>query len=425
MTGVTNIPDVAKIIVSAPANTSVSILLNNILLASGSTGNSDVCTLTIRKTGVISVNATFDGTTITTEIPISRLGKKYYIIFPFTATINVETYPGAVVTATKTGQTILSGTAGDDGFCILTVQPGGRGDWNITSTYHGFEASKTASITHYNDVFNIGVYLSIPIFSFTPSGGDAINFDEDTATCGSTALTGQYYYFRDGNDWEFYAKVDGTLSIPNKTAVDIFLCGAGRNGRSGSADGREGYNSAWDRYTYNCTSCDGGAGGNGGDRKTITDVVNGALTITCGASNGAASILGSLSSSGGTSSRHGADGGYSFEDSSAKGPDGASRLVGAGGGNGATSTRGDGAPGSTAAESGGSYRGGSGGSADASGGAGTSSSGGNGSFFGAGGGGGGAWGNYNESTVSHLWGSSEGGSGYKGFVAFRSIRATA
>ena len=423
MTGVTNIPDVAKIIVSAPANTTIVMSLNNVQIVSGTTDLTGTCALTVRKTGEYAVSATFDGTTTPTNITISRLGKKYFLILTYESNINVETYPGASVSATKSGQETLYATADQNGQCTLVVPSGGRGDWTVSSEYHGFTASKTISVTHYNDDFSAPVHLSIPIFTFTPSGGSAINIDESTETSGSTTNTGNYYYYRDGYNWEFYAKVSGTIDIPNYMASDIFLCGAGSSGGSGSynvASRYEDYGNGNGRTLYWCTWCSSGSGGAGGARKTVQGNLQGSLSIVCGSGD---STLGSeYTSSGGTRSGHGQDGGYCFDDSTAKGPDGAGHRVGAGGGNGCESYRSGESSSTTAAENGGSYGGGNGGTAYSMGGGEYANDGGDGSFFGAGGGGGGAWGSANESTLTRRGGDGDGGSGFRGLVAIRSVR---
>ena len=421
MIGVTNIPDVAKFAISAPANTSVTISYNGSQVVTGSTGSSTLCVLTVRKLGVYSIAATFDGTTITQAVGVARLGKKYPILFPFTASLIVATYPGATVTASKTGQTTLTGTATSAGYCELIIPAGGRGTWTLSASYSSFSETGSVEITHYNDSFSAEVHLAVPIFTFTPTGGTAVSIDESTVSGSSST----YYYYRNGTDWEFYALTSGTLTLPNKTSVNIFLCGAGAAGGAGSADGTSWYDQYGTQQTlYHCTSCDGGSGGVGGGRKTLTEVINGTQTVTCGASNGAASLLGSYTSSGGTYSAQNANGGYSFDDSTAKGPDGNSRLVGAGGGNGACSVRDHSDfSGSYSAGSGGTYGGGAGGAADASGDSGYARTGSSGTYWGAGGGGGGAWGNLADTNVSHLWGSANGGAGYKGFVAIRNKRA--
>lgn len=422
MTGVTNIPDVAKIVVSAPANTTIVMSLGGVQIVSGTTGQDNTCSLTVRKTGEYAVNATFDGTTTPTTIPISRLGKKYFLIFTYMSNINVTTYPGAAISATRTGQTALSAIADQNGSCTLVVPAGGRGDWVVSSEYHGFTASKTVSVTHYNDDFDTLVHLSIPIFTFTPSGGSAIIIDESTTTSGSTANNGNYYYYRDGNDWEFYAKVSGSLSIPDYTCSDIFLCGAGSGGGSGDYSTNDRYYESTGQHVYWCSGCWGGGGGSGGSRKTIRGSnLKGTIDITCG--SGESTLGSSYTSSGGTRSGAGQDGGYCFDDSAAKSPDGAGHRVGAGGGNGAASLRsGESVP-TVAGGSGGSYGGGDGGGAYSGGGGAYAHDGDPGSFFGAGGGGGAAWGNSNESTSSSgRGGRGSGGSGFRGFVAFRSAR---
>lgn len=418
MIGVTNIPDVARIIVTAPAGTNAVIKLSGTTIDSASiSSGSTTCSLTVRKTSSnYSLEATYDGTTITHTININRLGKKYYDEFTFIAYIIVTTFPGASVSATGPA-TIASQTADNSGVCTLTVPTGGRGNYNVTSSYSSWSTTQSDfSVSSYNSSFPVTIDLSVPVFTFTPSGGSAVTIGINTTTGSGNG----YYYYRSGANWEFYALSSGTLSIANRTNTDLFLCGAGSNGGNGSAGGRSWYDEYAQKTYYQGTSCSGGSAGFGGYRRKHTAVINGSLTVTCGSSNGANSSIGSYSSSGGTRSGESENGGYSFDDSSAKGPDGNSRRVGAGGGKGAQSSRGGGS--SYSSTNGGDYGGGDGGTANASGTAGTCYPGDSGNFYGAGGGGGGAWCNFNQTTLSNQWGDASGGTGYRGFAAIRNKR---
>lgn len=273
------------------------------------------------------------------------------------------------------------------------------------------------------NVIGAGRITTKSVFSFTRGdNGTVYNFDETSA---SSSVSGVYNFYKSGNDWEFYALVSGTLNVPSNKElnVDLFLLGGGYNGNSGVSNISSQYQQYMGGTVYWCTTCRGGFGGNGGRRKTENDVVlKGSCAVTCGGA-GASSAIGDYSSSvNGSSSGSNANGGYCFGDSNAQGPDGLKRLVGAGGGSGATSMTDGTTVNKTNAQNGGTYGGGAGGDAYGGGGGTWAYKGGNGGYWGAGGGGGGAWGNSAQSTSSDKGGKAAGGSGYKGFVAMRNKR---
>ena len=367
-----------------------------------------------------TVSCTYQSREISKTVSITSFGASESVSFSY-ATLTVNTYPGASITISKSGSSPQNKTAtgGSALFYLTEEEFDSSTPWTASCSYTSgstWSNSGTKLITAATS-YSLSVSLSVPVFSFSWNGGSA-SFTESSPT----SSTSQYYYYRNGANWEFYAKVGGTLSFSNNTYVDIFLCGAGSNGGAGSAGG----NSWYDEYAhvtyYQGTYCNGGAAGLGGARKKLSEVLNGSFSVVCGASNGANSTLGSYTSSGGTRSGESANGGYSFDDSTAKGPDGNSRRVGAGGGAGCSSTR-NGGGGTTPATGGGDYGGGSGGAADASGGNEYAQAGSNAmpGSYGAGGGGGGAWCNMAQSTHK-LWGDAAGGSGTKGFVAVRNKR---
>lgn len=255
---------------------------------------------------------------------------------------------------------------------------------------------------------------SLPNFEFTPTGGMTYTFFADSQT---SSVSGVYYFYREGNNWEFYMLTSGVFHFLSGAAVDIFLCGGGQGGRS--KDGPA------------------AVGGSGGARKTILRQIlgSGDITVTVGAGSpganppaaGGASMFGGHTSAGGSVSSgganyntNGANGGYCFDDSTAKGPDGNSRRVGAGGGHGAYAETDGVNPVRYPYSNGGSYGGGKGGDAEISGGMTPYAyNGENGKFYGAGGGGSGAYANTSASPFSKI---ASGGSGHKGLVALRNAR---
>ena len=411
MIGITNIPDVAKIIVTAPAGTNAVIKLSGTTIDSASVSSgSTTCSLTVRKTSSnYSLEATYDGTTITHTININRLGKKYYDEFTFIAYIVVTTFPGASVSATGPA-TIASKTADNSGVCTLTVPTGGRGTYSVTSSYSSW--SKTQSnfnVSSYNQNFPLTIYLDVHAFTFT------VGSVTRTFTANSTTTSyDECYFYKSGANWEFYMKTDGTFNFRSGANIDLFMCGGGQPGYNGPG--------------INNTN----SGGNGGARKTVSNISigNGNISVVAGTQSNN-STFGNYTSSGGTVSTGGGqnnwtfyagqDGGYSFDDSSAKGPDGNSRKVGAGGGHGGYSETDGTSQGSFTVQetNGGSYGGGKGGHGAIDGTRWYADDGQAGQFYGAGGGGGGG---YYHMNISDRRGEANPGNGARGFVAIRNKR---
>ena len=266
-------------------------------------------------------------------------------------------------------------------------------------------------------IFNVGPsgLSPYPNFKFTVGNTEYV-IDAETATHTQSEV---YYYYRSGNDWEFYMLTSGTLLMINTSLVDLFMCGGGNSGGNGSYSVGQTWDTSTGRWLYYGTNANGGSGGSGGTRKTESGIIlSGSNAIVCAAPGGTSSIGNYASNAAGYSrSGHHANGGYSFDDSTAKGPDGHGYRVGAGGGNGGTYITDGSSPSNTPAESGGDRKGGDGGSGS------SASNGSKGDYWGAGGGGGGAWCNTNWTySESGHGGKGNGAVGKKGFCAIRNAR---
>ena len=350
---------------------------------------------------------------------VARLNYEVFIPPEVYGVITV-TYPsGATCTITNGTTTYTAPNTSGSWTCEVNA----LGTWTVaisgTSTN-----STTVTLTQSSPFKSVTLrYQTIaPAFSYTYNG-TTYSFNSSSTT---SSVSGVYYFWKSGNNWEFYAFKSGTITVANDTDmnVDVYLQGGGYNGIAG----RGSYSVTWGGsqiYYYEGTGATGGAGGIGGYRKTVTNqFLRGTHTVTVG-SAGAHSLLGSLTSSGGTTVAAGGAGTYTFGDSSAKGPDGNSRRVGAGGGVGAWIFYPSGGSGSAGA--GGTYGGGAGGSASV----GSANPGSNATFYGSGGGGGGAWsrserrssysGN-DQAAIASRCGDAFGGTGYQGFVAMRNAR---
>lgn len=383
----------AYINVTAPSGANITATCDGLTLTG--TGS---CTFDVPIIGTWEITCSFDGVTKTETVAVDAYGETYAVSFTYVATITVSTFAGATVVATKSGESSLTGTADSNGECVLNTPPTGLGEWNVTATYDVWSNSTAVDVAAFDTDYPVEIPLSVPAFTFT-ANSTTYSFDENTAT---TSVADVYYYYRSGTDWELYGLTNGTLSFRGATKADVFLCGAGFQGATGTAAGPAN-------------------GGYGGFRKTITDqVLSGSKPLVVGASNGSISALGSFTAADGTrATSNGENGGYSFDDPTAKGPDGNSRRVGAAGGRGANSYT-DGTSqgsGKWAATSGGNYGGGNGGDSDIDGVQWYANPGSNGSYYGAGGGGGGYCAHYGGHPERNR--AAAGGDGYKGFAAMR------
>lgn len=393
---------VSVLSVTAPSGAAITATCDGLTVTGTGT-----CALELPVIGTWTVTCVYDGVTKSTTQEVTTYGAEYSLTFAYTATLVVTTFPGATVAISKTGysdsQTATGGTA------TFTIPAGQLGTYSIISTYSSWSGSATSNVSAYDASYSATVDLSVCDFTFTPSGQSAITFTKDTGT-GSNSY---YYFYHSGANWEFYAKTSGTLQFTAATVIDVFLCGGGNNGVNPGS------------YNYGCD------GGNGGRRRTVSNqTVSGNVSASVGAV-AQDSSFGSLSSSSGTASAGGGhngystfyagqDGGYCFDDASAKGPDGSGRRVGAGGGHGAWAETGDTIM-KTNATNGGSYGGGAGGNSAIDGSMWYANNGSDAASDSFGCGGGGA-GTYYHDNISDRRGKGSPGSGSKGFVAMRNKR---
>lgn len=397
---------VAYISVSAPSGATVTASKD------GMTFSQSSGVITVTSLGTWTVTCAYNITYKTHTVSVASFGSTQSVSFmdDYTSTIHVTTFPGASVVATQTGHSNLTGTANSSGVCDLTVPYDGLGDWIVTASFSSWSNSGMASFNSYGVTVNSVLDLSVPSFTYVTSGQAAYTFNQNS----STGSNSDYYFYKSGANWEFYAKTSGTLKFTGNTLIDLFLCGGGN-----AANNPSGINN----LCY---------GGNGGARKTVRNITasSGNVSIIVGG-QGSHSTFGSYSSSGGSVSAGGgqnnwtfyagSNGGYCFDDSSAKCPDGNSRLVGAGGGHGGYSETDGTSQGSFTVNptNGGSYGGGNGGSAHIDGVSWYGNNGGNATFYGGGGGGAGG---YYHMNISDRRSKGTPGSGYKGFVAMRNKR---
>ena len=395
---------IAEISVTAPSGASISASCSGVTVTGSGT-----CTLEVPIIGTWTVTCVYDGTTKNSNVSVESFGETYSVTFTYTATLTVTTFPGATVAISTTGHSDSKTATG--GTATFTIPAGKLGIYNISSSYAStWSGSAQKDVNAYGTDFPVTINLSVPDFKFVV-GSTTYTFTKDS----STSSNSDYYFYKSGANWEFYAKTSGTLKMTANTVVDLFLCGGGSNGVNAN-----GYNTC--------------PGGNGGARKTVSNqTISGNLAVVVGGA-GLNSSIGNYSSSGGaisagsaaSSTSAGEDGGYCFDDSSAKCPDGNSRKVGAGGGHGAyAETNGSTVNIKKDRTSGGDYQGatsgsqGKGGNSKIDGTGWYADNGEPGGYYGAGGGGAGV---YWHSQISDRRGKGNPGAGHSGVAAMRNKR---
>lgn len=399
----------STITVNGPAGSSISASGGGESISTSIPSGSTSVSFNVHTIASWSVSCTYQSREISKTVSITSFGASESVSFSY-ATLTVNTYPASTVTISKTGSSSQSKTAtgGSAVFYLTEEEFDPSTPWTAScsytsgSTWSNIGTKIVSAATSYS----LTVSMPVPSFTFSWSGGSK-TVTPSTATSGNED---QYYYYRNGANWEFYMKVSGTLSFTAATGLDLFLCGGGNNGVNAN-----GYNTC--------------PGGDGGKRRTVSNItISGNNTVMVG-SAGNNSSLDSHSSSSGTASKGsaassqsaGENGGYCFGDSSAKGPDGNSRRVGAGGGHGAYAETDGTSQGSfkTARTNGGSYAAGNGGDSKIDGSTWWCDNGDNATFYGSGGGGAGV---YYHTSISERRGKGNPGTGYKGFVAVRNKR---
>lgn len=322
----------AYISVTAPAGASISASCNGVTVTGTGT-----CTLEVPVIGTWAVSCTLDGDTKTQDVNVTAFGQTYSVSFSYSASIVVTTFPLSSVTATKTGQTSLTGTADSNGNCTLTVPAGGLGQWSVTANNGSVSESGNVDVAAYDNSYPISLLTLVPDFTVTINGntyrykGAAINNTNLTVT--PVGLTG----------WKLWARTSGSIRFDRlPTAVDICVVGKGTGGG---------------RYWYGDATDHGGSGGTGGEisnkysqRLTVGQTYN----FTVGANGTSIGNIASAGIGGGASGGsggefywtwsqpgHGAAGKYAFNDRSFDG------VEYGHGGDGGDVNAGDGSRGST------------------------------------------------------------------------------
>ena len=194
--------------------------------------------------GTWSLSCVYDSLTRTDSVNVTTFGVNYNVTFTYTAFIAVSTFPGASVSATKTGQTTLTGTADSSGACTLTVPAGGLGTWDVTATNGSVSESGSVNVAAYDQTYNISLISAVP--DITIKIGDntyryqGVEISQTGIKISPVGVSG----------WKFWMTASGTVTFNYlPTNIDICLVGPGGNGGS-----------HWGSYEYGY----GGGGGGGG-----------------------------------------------------------------------------------------------------------------------------------------------------------------
>jgi len=236
---------VAYISVTAPSGASVTASCQG----SEVTG-SGTCTLEVTMIGEWLVTVVLDGTTKTDTVNVTAYGETYEAAVSYASMIRVTTHPGASVTATKTGQSDITGTADSDGVCELTVPAGALGEWSVTADNSETTATGTVNVASYDSTVTISLLENVPIIEFT------VGDDTYTYKGAEIDISGKIKISPSGDGWKAWIKTSGTIKFTYlKTNVDLFAVGKGTGG---------GY------YRYISPNDYAGGGGSGGQIVTKT-----------------------------------------------------------------------------------------------------------------------------------------------------------
>ena len=257
---------VSTLAVTAPTGASISASCQGLTVTGTGT-----CTLELPIIGTWTITCIVDGTTKTNSVTVTTYGAVYSVSFSYSATISVSTHPSAAVTATKSGQTTLSGTANSSGVCTLTVPAGGLGSWNVTANNGVVSASSSVNVANYDNTYSVSILRNIPIIVIY-SGGSSWTYKGSTIDNSVVKIT------PNGTGWKAWLRASCTVTftyIP--TNVSFWAIGKGGNGAS-----------HWGSSGY----YGGGGGGGGGqvdtqNNKAVSTGTNYVATIgTYGSSFG-------------------------------------------------------------------------------------------------------------------------------------------
>ena len=223
------------------------------------------CVLKVTSTGEWEVTSTMDGVESTTRTVNVTNDFETTLVY-FTATVNVNTSNGAVITATKDNIT-LSQTAGSNGVCTFTIRD--PGEWSFVATKGDKTMSDTLAVTS-EEVYE--VYLNIDMLTLNSNSWEAISLvsEEGTGknywavgdcksvylngTCGTLALdTTLWVYilgFDHNADKEGYGITFGGFKTDSGSS-GINVCLVDSKYNSSSTDGTKYFNmNHWNYYNY-------------------------------------------------------------------------------------------------------------------------------------------------------------------------------
>lgn len=269
---------VSVLSVTAPSGAAISATCDGLTVTGTGT-----CTLELPIIGTWTITCILDGTTKTDSVTVTTYGAVYSVSFSYTATISVSTHPSAAVTATKSGQTTLSGTANSSGVCTLTVPAGGLGTWYVTANNGAVSAGSNVSVSAYGQSFSVSILRNIPIITFSANGSSYV-YKGAAISESFVAVT------PNGASWKCWIKSSCSV-VFSLIPTNVSFCAIGKGGNGANHWGGDGY--------YG-----GGGGGGGGGVATELN-----KTVSAGATYSAVVGTSGTSFSGIISAGNGGDGG--------------------------------------------------------------------------------------------------------------------
>ena len=263
-------------IISVTAPTGANVSATCLGLTVTGTGE---CSLEVPIIGTWSLTCVYNGVTKTDSVAVTTFGASYPVTFFYGSIIRVTTHPGASVSATKTGQDTLTGTADSSGMCDLLVPYTGLGLWSVTADNGTTTASETVDVSAYDLVIPVSLLTNVPVIEFTVDGTtytyEGVEID----------IANKIKISPSGSNWKMWVRKSGTLIFRYLgSSVDVCLVGPGGDG---------GY--AYGSYEYGYGAGGGGGGGAVNRLLGTTLAVDTEYAVTISSSR---SVLGSLLTSG-------------------------------------------------------------------------------------------------------------------------------
>ena len=212
---------VADISVTAPVGATITAECEGLTLTGTGT-----CIIQAPIIGTWSLTCVYDSITKTDTVTVEAYGQTYGVSFDYSSVIRVTTHPDAEVTAEKSGETDVTGTADSSGICELHIPYDALGTWSVTADNGEITETKSVTLTDTNSTVDVGLLTNIPVITFVIDGdtytfkGDTLDEEDKVKVTASGT-----------SSFKLWLKTTSTFTFNFlKTNVDVCLIGKGGNG---------------------------------------------------------------------------------------------------------------------------------------------------------------------------------------------------